>query len=674
VPDVIARNTRPPLVLQHPSLSRNILRKLAALALALAPLLTAHSTTAGTPSAATCPPATLSTNAYRVFLPFDDGVGVAVNHAGGANNAYAAPGNTAMWSTHKWASTTAQAHPTDGAILINPHAFDWSVESKNSFVIAFEIQANAPSVPIRIAGNSASFGNKGFAIAAKPSGKLALRISDGTTASIGNDSDRPALDGKPHVVVIALDASRMQHTIWVDKSLPVSAAIAANTRTTTSLQPFAWGNAGGTGASDTWPLKIRNLHFLNFQGSLPINFHVIKNALVNHIERPITTDLVANADYESDTSIARPVISAATPQTVALYRYLRTLGHRDTYVIGAHERFDAAGYAPNASGQVAAFKSMAGDAPGFLQWEYVDVNQPADVSASTGAQRQPLLVSAMKANFAAGGINMIHDHPGNPMTGQLERSMLPSGLGHAGNAWDTNKNALASIKYGGANNDSYRGYLDRFAQFCQAVGSPILYRPLHEPNGKWFWWGSGSKADYIQVWRETVSYLRDTKGLKNLLFVWNVNGADSPGRQTDNDKDPYASWYPGDTYVDVVSIDYYNNTAYSLTGTYHLARPVLIKGWRALRSIAAPGGKPLAFAELGYDSPNGAAVNYADVWSQVDNDMVAVYPDAAMLGLWRSGAGGPIPNSIGAPSLATAYAAGHMLTLTRLSNQKVYGR
>jgi len=101
---------------------------------------------------------------------------------------------------------------------------------------------------------------------------------------------------------------------------------------------------------------------------------------------------------------------------------------------------------------------------------------------------------------------------------------------------------------------------------------------------------------------------------------------------------------------------------------------VLIKGWRALRSIAAPGGKPLAFAELGYDSPNGAAVNYADVWSQVDNDMVAVYPDAAMLGLWRSGAGGPIPNSIGAPSLATAYAAGHMLTLSRLSNQKVYGR
>jgi beta-mannanase len=621
-----------------------------------------------------CPaPATIS-NAYRVLLPFDDGVGVAVNHAGGANNAYAAAGNTGMWATLKWASTTPMYHPADGGILINHSAFDWSVESKNSAIIAFEISGNAPAIAIRIAGNSASYSTKGFAIAAKPSGKLALRISDGFTATIGTDSDLPALDGKPHVVVIALDASRMQQTIWVDKSLPVTASIMPVTSSTATTQPFSFGNAGGTGASDTWALKIRNLHFLSFKGALPTNYQIIKNALTDNIASPITTELAASADYESDTAIAKPVIPTATPQTLALFRYLRTLGHKSSYVIGIHDRFDSTGFAPNASGQVAAFKNMAGDAPGYLQWEYVDANQPNDGSGSTGAQRQPNLIAAMKANFTAGGINMVHDHPGNPVTGQLEQSIMPSGLGHPGNAWDNTSSALATIKSNGANAGLYKSYLDRFASFCQAVGSPIMFRPFHEPNGKWFWWGNGSKADYIQVWQETVAYLRDAKGLKNLLFVWNVNGADLGGLATDDAKDPYSSWYPGDAYVDVVSMDYYNNNVYSQTGTFHLSRSTLIKGWRALRAIAAPGGKPLAFAELGYDNPSGAAINDPDVWAQVDNDLVAIYPDASMLGLWRGGAGGPVPGSIGAASMASAYAAGHMLTLGRLASQKVYGR
>lgn len=42
---------------------------------------------------------------------------------------------------------------------------------------------------------------------------------------------------------------------------------------------------------------------------------------------------------------------------------------------------------------------------------------------------------------------------------------------------------------------------------------PVIFRPYHEHNGDWFWWGKGvnSEEDYIKLWQFTVEYLRDEK-------------------------------------------------------------------------------------------------------------------------------------------------------------------
>lgn len=71
---------------------------------------------------------------------------------------------------------------------------------------------------------------------------------------------------------------------------------------------------------------------------------------------------------------------------------------------------------------------------------------------------------------------------------------------------------------------------------------PVLFRPLHEASGGWFWWGSDGAAPYIKLWKTMYDKLTGEYGLDNLIWVW--NGQDK-------------SWYPGDGYVDIIGEDIY---------------------------------------------------------------------------------------------------------------------
>ena len=76
----------------------------------------------------------------------------------------------------------------------------------------------------------------------------------------------------------------------------------------------------------------------------------------------------------------------------------------------------------------------------------------------------------------------------------------------------------------------------------EAYDVPVLWRPLHEASGKWFWWGSKGAENYIKLYRFLFDYLENEYELTNLIWVW-------------NGQDP--AWYPGDEYVDIISYDSY---------------------------------------------------------------------------------------------------------------------
>ena len=71
---------------------------------------------------------------------------------------------------------------------------------------------------------------------------------------------------------------------------------------------------------------------------------------------------------------------------------------------------------------------------------------------------------------------------------------------------------------------------------------PILWRPFHESYGTWFWWGAKGAKVARDLYRLMFDYYTGEKNLHNLLWVWNCDIEEA---------------YPGDEYVDVVSIDVY---------------------------------------------------------------------------------------------------------------------
>jgi hypothetical protein len=78
----------------------------------------------------------------------------------------------------------------------------------------------------------------------------------------------------------------------------------------------------------------------------------------------------------------------------------------------------------------------------------------------------------------------------------------------------------------------------------QTAGIPVLWRPLHEASGGWFWWGAHGPEPFIELWRLMYDRYVNVHGLHNLIWVYTIGDAD---------------WYPGDTYVDIVGMDIYPN-------------------------------------------------------------------------------------------------------------------
>ena len=71
---------------------------------------------------------------------------------------------------------------------------------------------------------------------------------------------------------------------------------------------------------------------------------------------------------------------------------------------------------------------------------------------------------------------------------------------------------------------------------------PVLWRPLHEASGGWFWWGASGADAYKQLWNLLYDRLCNLHGLNNLIWIWNGQNAE---------------WYPGDDTVDIIGEDIY---------------------------------------------------------------------------------------------------------------------
>ncbi len=121
-----------------------------------------------------------------------------------------------------------------------------------------------------------------------------------------------------------------------------------------------------------------------------------------------------------------------------------------------------------------------------------------------------------------------------------------------------------------------------FLQQLQDAHVPVLWRPYHEMNGDWFWWG-GRPGEHgtAALYRQLFDRLVNQHHLTNLIWIWSMDRVHDPSME-------HAKYFPGLAYVDVLALDVYQN---DFARSYYDSL------------VALAQGKPLALSEVGSPPP-----------------------------------------------------------------------
>jgi hypothetical protein len=232
-----------------------------------------------------------------------------------------------------------------------------------------------------------------------------------------------------------------------------------------------------------------------------------------------------------------PVDRLATKETINLYKHLKSLpgfimGHQDDLAYGVGWKY--------IQGK-SDIREVAGDYPGLYGWELgrIEIDQLVNLDSVPFDKMRGFIRDA----YSRGGVITISWHLNNPLTGKT--------------AWQPAPGTVASILPGGEKHGLYLSWLDKIASFMSSLtGSsgeliPVIFRPFHEINGSWFWWGgnNASPLEIKQLYQLTESYLRDKKNVHNLLYAYNTDRFST--------KEDWLLRYPGDEWVDIGGFDIY---------------------------------------------------------------------------------------------------------------------
>lgn len=188
-------------------------------------------------------------------------------------------------------------------------------------------------------------------------------------------------------------------------------------------------------------------------------------------------------------------------------------------------------------------KDVCGDYPAVYGWElgHLELGDEYSLDSVYFDNIRKGIIDV----YNRGGINTVSWHLRNPLTG--------------GTAWDvSSKKVVKSILPGGEKHELYKQWLDKLAHFFQQLKTtdgtsvPILFRPFHEHTGSWFWWGRNlcTVDEYKALWRFTVDYLQNKKGIHHLLYTYSTDRFKST--------EEYLERYPGNDIIDILAFDVYD--------------------------------------------------------------------------------------------------------------------
>ena len=274
----------------------------------------------------------------------------------------------------------------------------------------------------------------------------------------------------------------------------------------------------------------------------------------------------------------------ASTETAALFYNLRNLGKSKT-LIGQQDAFNSF-YQNSGSSDI---KKTTGNDPSILGSDFMFITDKDNPNNNWYVQQENKIIQDTKDAYAKGMINTFCWHLREPYN---EKSFYSADM-----TSEQRTDAFKSLAPGGKFNDWYKKKLEKVASVVSNLKDtngkqiPIIFRPFHEFDGNWFWWGANycTAEEYISVYRFTVNYLRDTKNVHNILFAFSPdNSYTTPSS--------YLSRYPGDDYVDVLGMDNYGDFDNKGTSGASLANSKL----KLISDLAISKNKIAALTETGY--------------------------------------------------------------------------
>jgi mannan endo-1,4-beta-mannosidase len=307
----------------------------------------------------------------------------------------------------------------------------------------------------------------------------------------------------------------------------------------------------------------------------------------NNNESPVTTPVETDTDPMTAANVRTYMADPnATAETVALFYNLRKL-QKTKFLIGQQDAFN--GFYQGVSGS-SDIKKNTGSDPALLGSDFMFItdNQNDGTAQNWFHQQEIIITDDAKEAYNKGMVNTFSWHLREPYRGL---SFYTDDMTAQEKA-----NAFISILPGGENHNYFKQKLDKVASVLNNLKGadgkliPVIFRPFHEFDGNWFWWGAAycTPDQYKQAWQFLVTYLRDTKGVHNVLYAYSPDNSYTTSAA-------YLGRYPGDAYVDVLGMDNYGDFTGSTSGVTRANSKLAMLGTLAKDKV-----KISALTETGY--------------------------------------------------------------------------
>lgn len=273
----------------------------------------------------------------------------------------------------------------------------------------------------------------------------------------------------------------------------------------------------------------------------------------------------------------------ASNETKALYKNLNKLAKK--HILFGHQHATQYGHGWFGDADRSDVQSVTGSHPAVIGVDFSGLYGRPDTMIEA---EKKSLQKYIADTYNKGGVTTVAWHFNNPVSKT--------------NFYWNDSTAAAAVKNiipGGSHHEKYKAILTTIADLAKSIKGndgklvPIIFRPYHEFDGDWFWWGKAhcTTDEFKSLWRFTVSYLRDSLGVHNFIYAFSPDNKFTTEEQ-------FLERYPGNEFVDMVGMDNYGD--FGRDGKYDLEA-----GYQKLKIVsnfAKKSGKLAAFTETGLES------------------------------------------------------------------------